>query len=299
MPRIPKVLHYCFGFDKAFGGKPWSLVHYICVRSAIERIKPDKAFIYYEFEPTGEWWIEAVKFLTPIKIRAPREIFGNELCHPAHRADVVRLEMLMQQGGIYLDADVFVHKSFDHLLDNSVVLGQEGIDAEHGVANAVILAEPGARFLKTWYQDYRSFRSKGVDQYWNEHSVRRPGLLAKSHPGDVTILPHTAFYWPLWTPDDLKLLFEAPPSVELCGSLANHLWESNAWGEYLEGLTPGLIRTRDSAFHRWARPFVKDFANDYGALSPWEKWKRYAFQRKHELRVQIANLLSKLKRAAL
>ena len=298
MPRIPKVLHYCFGFEETFGGKPWSLVHYICVRSAIERLKPDKAFIYYEFEPAGEWWNEARKLLTPVKMKAPREIFGNELRHPAHRADVVRLEKLIRHGGIYLDADVFVHESFDHLLDNSVVLGQEGINAEHGVANAVILAAPGAPFLKAWYEKYRSFRSKGVDQFWNEHSVRVPGALAKSCPQDVTILPHTAFYWPLWTPEHLKLLFEAPPSTQVRGMLANHLWESSAWNDYLEHLTPGLIRTRDGAFHRWARPFVKKFANDYGSPSLWEKCKRHARHHKHEFRARMAKLLSKVTRAA-
>src|ERR1700686_3777814 len=124
MTRIPKILHYCFGFDRDFGGKPWSLVHYACVRSAIERLKPERAVIYYECEPNGVWWEQTKEFLTPVKIEAPRQIFGNPLEHPAHRADVVRLEMLIRHGGIYLDADVLVHRDFDHLLNNSVVLGQ-------------------------------------------------------------------------------------------------------------------------------------------------------------------------------
>lgn len=294
MARIPKTLHYCFGFEATFAGKPWSLVHYICVRSAVERIKPDKAFIYYEYEPSGEWWNETLKLLTPVKMRAPREVFGNELRHPAHRADVVRLEKLIRHGGIYLDADVFVHESFDHLLNNSVVLGQEGINAEHGLANAVILAERDAPFLKKWHEEYHWFRSKGVDQYWNEHSVRLPSILAKACPTELTILPHTAFYWPLWTPDHLKLLFDSPPRAGVRGTLANHLWESNAWGDYLENLTPGLIRSRDSVFHEWARPFVKTFADDYGSVSPWERWKRHARHRKHEFRLRASKLLTRI-----
>src|SRR5262245_61486301 len=138
MTRIPKILHYCFGLDRDFGGKPWSLVHFVSVKSAIERIKPEKAYIYYEYEPTGVWWEQTRAMLTRVKIRAPRQIFGNVLEHPAHRAGVVRLDVLLQHGGIYLDSDVFVHESFDSLLDNSVVLGKEG---EFGLADAVILAE--------------------------------------------------------------------------------------------------------------------------------------------------------------
>lgn len=297
MARIPKVLHYCFGFEETFAGKPWGLAHYVCVKSAVERIKPDKAYIYYEYEPKGVWWNETLKLLTPIKVHAPREIFGNELRHPAHRADVVRLETLIRHGGIYLDADVFVHESFDHLLDNSVVLGEEGINAEYGVANAVILAEPNAAFLKRWHEEYRWFRSKGVDQYWGEHSVHVPHLLSKSFPAEVTVLPHDAFYWPLWTSDQLKLLFEASALAEIRGTLANHLWESYAWDSYLENLTPGLIRSRDSVFHEWARPLVRTFTDDYGRVSSWERWKRHAQRRKRALRRRLSKMLSWINRS--
>jgi hypothetical protein len=45
MNRIPKILHYVFGMDYDFGGKPWSLVHHVCLRSAIERIKPERVLL--------------------------------------------------------------------------------------------------------------------------------------------------------------------------------------------------------------------------------------------------------------
>src|ERR1700733_2560707 len=116
MPRIPKTLFYCFGFDATFGGKPWSLVHYVCVRSAIDPLRPQAVFVYYDHEPKGVWWEETLKLVQAVKIRAPREIFGNRLAHAAHRSDVVRLELLLRHGGIYLDADVLVHRGFDELL---------------------------------------------------------------------------------------------------------------------------------------------------------------------------------------
>lgn len=264
-------------------------MHYVCVKSALERIRPEKAFLYYEFEPKGKWWDQTKKLLTPIKIKAPREIFGNPLVHPAHRADVVRLEALIHHGGIYLDADVMVHESFDHLLDNSVVLGEEGLNAEYGLANAVILAEPRAAFLKRWYDEYHWFRSKGRDQFWSEHSVRLPMTLSKSYPDELTILDHKAFYWPLWTPDHLEMIYGCHSLTEARATLANHLWESYAWEKYLKLLTPGRVRKTESNFHRWVRPFVENLSDDYG-LSLIDKSKKFARTQQERLSSRWAKI---------
>ena len=180
--RIPKILHYTFGLAKDFGGQPWSLVHHVCLKSAVERIKPEKVLFYYEYEPSGAWWELSRELVTPVRIEAPREIFGHPLRHVAHRADVVRLQQLIEHGGIYLDADVLVQRNFDPLLDHAAVLGAEGVDAEVGLANAVILAERDTPFLKRWLDSYHSFRGNGMREYWSEHSVRLPAALAKAYP---------------------------------------------------------------------------------------------------------------------
>ena len=269
-------MHYCFGLEPDFGGKPWSLVHYVCVRSAIERLQPEQAFLYYEYEPGGPWWELTRKLLTPVKIAAPRQIFGNSLKHHAHRADIVRLEKLIAHGGIYLDADVVVHRNFDELLGHSVVLGREGVDAQFGLANAVILAEPNASFLKRWYEEYHWFRSKGRDRYWSEHSVRLPLELSKKHPDEITVLPHTAFYWPLWTQEHEEFLYGAPATPEQRGTFANHLYESVWWHEHLAHLTPGQVRKIESNFHHWARPYIAELPDDYGAASLYKQAAAWA-----------------------
>lgn len=263
--RIPKVLHFCFGFSPLFGHKPWSLVHHVSVASAIQHIRPDEAFMYYEHRPTGPWWDLSCKLFTLVRIDAPRTVFGNKVAHPAHRADVVRLNRLFEVGGIYLDADVFVHRSFDALLDNPAVLGQQGENGSYGLANAIILSEPGSEFIDRWYDSYRTFRSRGRDEYWDEHSVKIPALLAARHPDLITILPHRAFFWPRWHTDHLKMIF-GTPSVEIVtdATFATHLWETHAWS-YVENLTPGQVRRIDSRFHQWARPYLVGLHDDFGA----------------------------------
>jgi hypothetical protein len=198
---------------------------------------------------------------------APREIFGRPLVHAAHRADVVRLQQVLKHGGIYLDADVLVTKDFAPLLDASCVLGTEGADAK-GLCNAVILAEPNAPFLKHWMETYHSFRSTGHDEFWNEHSVKMPKLLAAEHPDDITILDNKAFFWPLWTRDHLAWMFASTGDLEAPDAYAHHLWESRAWVEYLENLTVADVRAVDSNFHRLVRPLLADLPDNFAAV-PW------------------------------
>jgi len=37
---IPNIFHFCYGFTKDFGGKPFSLVHYLALKSAYEINRP-------------------------------------------------------------------------------------------------------------------------------------------------------------------------------------------------------------------------------------------------------------------
>ena len=59
------------------------------------------------------------------------------------------------------------------------------------------------------------FRSKGGDEYWDEHSVQVPGRLAKQFPREVTILPYYAFFWPTFSSDDLAKLFASPEPIDI------------------------------------------------------------------------------------
>jgi len=141
---IPKVHHFCFGLP--WTGGDWGLVHYVFVKSAVERIRPKHAFLYFEHRPRGPFWYRTAKIMYGIKITALRTIFGNPLNHSAHCADVPRLQKRIEIRGIYLDCDVFVYLGFHDLLDNSVALGQDGSTELVG-HYVVILAAPNARAL--------------------------------------------------------------------------------------------------------------------------------------------------------
>lgn len=71
--------------------------------------------MHHVYEPTGFWWDEWKRLVsetdTQLIMQEQRDvtqIFGKEVEHFAHKADVIRLEALRDYGGVYLDTDVLV-----------------------------------------------------------------------------------------------------------------------------------------------------------------------------------------------
>ena len=276
---IPNIFHFVFGMAADFGGRPFSLSHYIAIKSAVEVNKPIAVIFHYEFEPVGEWWEKAKPLITLNKIKAPDSIMGMPLCHVAHKADVVRLRALKETGGIYLDLDTICVKPLHDLLNHHFIIGQE-LEPEYvpknwrqrvkhairqklsgkkegkinGLCNAVLLAEKESDFVNLWLDTYSSFRSKGRDNYWNEHSVFVPIKLAADHPDKVTLLGPYAFHYPLYNKPGLQSMFQKVTSFP--DAYLHHLWESFSWNDYLSKLSVKDIFEKDTTYNCMARKYL-------------------------------------------
>ena len=101
--RIPKVVHF---IKSDTNGGDLFLVHYMSIRSAWEKIRPTRIKFHTRVRPSGFYW-EKLLAAVPLEvvIGAPSEMSwnGNELKHVAHQSDSWRLEILIREGGIYLD----------------------------------------------------------------------------------------------------------------------------------------------------------------------------------------------------
>jgi hypothetical protein len=251
---IPKIIHFCYGFDKNFGGKPFSIFHYIAIRSAFEVNKPVEIFLYYKYEPEGVWWEKAKKFAVTEKVEPPETIKGKTLNHYAHKSDVMRLQILKEIGGIYLDMDTVCKKPFDILLDNKFVIGKEGRFFLNGLCNAVMLAEKNSEFINLWLDEYSSFRSTGFDKYWAEHSVKIPYKLSKKYPGLLHIEGYESFHYPMYYPSSLKKLFVQNKDYK--NAYCHHLWENGSYEQYLKNLTADYIMNVDTTYNIIARKYL-------------------------------------------
>src|SRR3989304_7504933 len=144
---IPKDIHQIF-----FGFTDFEFIHFLSVVSASATIRPDNFYMYNDKEPTDDFlWECAKKYFTIVHEPAPNSFRGLELNSYQYKADITRMEKLIEKGGIYMDIDVLVLKPFDHLFNNPdikcVVGSENGSHTSHelkdmsSITNAVILCE--------------------------------------------------------------------------------------------------------------------------------------------------------------
>ena len=203
--------HFIFGL--ADDPDAFAFVHYLAIRAAHKHHAQCRLLFHYHHEPNGTWWQHARPLVELHRVELATTIFGRSLRTAAHRSDVLRLKLLIEHGGIYLDLDVIVLRPLAGLLSPSrssapFVIGQEGDDSHggtHGLCNAVLLARPNASFARRWLREYHSF-GRGDGDGWSSHSVQRPAELAAAHPEEVRLLPYDAFFWPDWDADNLRML---------------------------------------------------------------------------------------------
>ena len=242
---IPNVFHFCYALkpDAKFG-----FLDYLAIKSAYEVNRPERMCLHYQYECSGPWWEKACELVTLRKVEAPTEIFGRPLYHYAHRANVLRLQVLEREGGIYLDIDTICLRPFTDLLGHPCVMARQGW---RGLCNAVILSEPEGRFVRDWLNTYYSFRWDGR-WHWDEHSVVMPARLARSWrlSSQIKVLSPRAFFFPKWT--QMQHLFESNDLGQFRESYCIHYWESATRGR-LRKITPETAVSGDSNFARFAR----------------------------------------------
>lgn len=134
---IPKKIHYCW-----LSGDPFPELIAKCIDSW-KKMLPDYEFILWDtnrFDLESNVWVKQ----------------AFETKKYAFAADYIRLYAVFTYGGIYLDGDIEVLKSFDELLDLPYFIGAEGNST---IEAGVFGAEQGACWLADClsYYDNRSF----------------------------------------------------------------------------------------------------------------------------------------------
>lgn len=137
---IPKTIHYCwFSGDR----KPRTIKR--CIDSW-QRVMPDYKIRCWD---SNSFDFDSVPFVRDA-MAAKKYAFA---------ADYVRLYALYTEGGIYLDSDVLVKKSFDRFLDNEFFCGTEAFLIDNKVhyrmEAAIMGAEKGNEFVNRCLEYYK------------------------------------------------------------------------------------------------------------------------------------------------
>lgn len=249
---IPNQLHY---IHLSKGGREWKLHHYLSVKSAYVRSEVEKINIWIDEEPKGEWWEKTKKLVKLNYIVPPEEIFDKPIIQLAHKSDVLRLQILLEYGGIYVDTDTIFVKSFKPLLNNKFILGQQNINGCEGLCPAVILSEPNSTFGQNWLAGFKDTFEGGPpgSPTWCTHSVQYPLWLSKQIPKEITILNHETFFWPLYHHDHIEALFTQNHIFP--NAYSHHLWEGSG-KKYLDDLTIDYILDSNTTFSNLVKELI-------------------------------------------
>ncbi|MAP54813.1 glycosyltransferase [Altibacter sp.] len=197
---IPKILHYCW-----FGPHPKSAVAKQCMESW--RIHcPD-----YEIKEWNE--TTSKPYLQPFvkdALRKKRYAFA---------ADAVRVQALLEHGGIYLDTDMLLLQSPDRLRTYDFFSGFEVPDR---VAYGCFGAVSGHRFLQAMCDFYADKRFDGFNPPVITHTFKE--LIAQDRlASNERLFDSDVFYaLPYDRKDEAHTAFTTPNSI------AVHLWD-HSW----------------------------------------------------------------------
>jgi len=249
---IPNKIHY---IHLSGGGREWMLHHYLSVKSAFVHAKANTITLWVDQIPQGHWWDLTAPMVNIQKVEPPTSIFDKPITQQAHKSDVLRLQILLEYGGIYVDTDTIFVKPFTDLLNHKAVLGQQGVDGCEGICPAVILAQPDSIFIRQWLLGFKDAFGGGPPgtSTWCTHSVNYPNWLATQLLDEVTILGHECFFWPLYHDNHIKALFEEKHSFP--NAYSHHLWESSG-KQYLQQLTLESIKNSDTTFTNLVKDLI-------------------------------------------
>jgi len=216
---IPKVIHYCW-----FGGKSKSRLIRECIKS------------WYGHLPEYEIieWNERNSDLSHPFVKA-----AYNLKKWAFVSDYIRLKVLYDSGGIYLDTDMMVIQTFDSLLENKCFFGAEDLNF---ISCGIIGAEKKNDFIINCLIQYETI-SINRDSNWDlitmpflitkafrEHFNFKKGFDKKVKFEDIVIY-QTEWFYPL--PNKMKKDFLNYKNYITSNTLAVHLWNAS-WVEYDE-----------------------------------------------------------------
>jgi hypothetical protein len=197
--------------------------------------------------------------MLPVEIRKcelPTHIGRAEIVWPQYVSDVMRLQILLEHGGIYMDTDIISMMGLDSHLKiagehNRLVMSWED-PSMTSVCNALMISPQGNKFIKAWLDKMPEAIQSPI---WAQGGVVLPAELAKDESlKDTRAILHHSFACPL----DLSKNWMFDPALkqeakERVGNAhAIHVFET-FWRDIIKDITPEWIENNDCLFSELVR----------------------------------------------
>lgn len=259
--KAPNIIHMIY--FKGPKSREFSYINYLAVRAAKEVQNPDKLYLYYNVEPENNChWEDVKQYATLVQMEAPAEYEGVSLHDwPQYQADIVRLQKLYDEGGIYLDTDAILTKPLSPFMNSALTMCGyvAGISKELGhevdsIPVSTIIAKPKSEFIKIWLERMADGLKSNI---WAWHAVNLPVKIYKER-SDLLNLQEMSTFLPFdfnndqiltLTDDDSDAYVDA---IE--GSYAVHMWDS-VWVEKNKSVTQEFVSSSSAPFSKIFRKY--------------------------------------------
>ncbi len=259
---IPNIFHFI-----NIGPREFNLLHYLSIMSAYKQNNPSKIYIYCDtYQKNNIYWELLKNIVTIVKINPPSFHKGIPLESYHYKADIIRMEKLLEKGGIYMDLDVLSLKPLTCFLDNNIVLGAEmasdsettDINEFTSITNAVILTESNNKFIKDWFSQ---IADNLTGKPWAYHAVCLPKNILLKKNYDVTLVPKKSFMPFCFRYDYIFKQEMKYKRKELVDSYTIHLWE-NIWkDQYISKLDVGYFNSNNNLLTELFGNYLDDIYN--------------------------------------
>lgn len=238
------LIHFIYPVTKLT--RPWSIINTLAMTLA-RKYHPDADIWLWTNAPDQVPSVEA----EIRKVDLPTHLGGIEIVWPQYVSDVMRLQILYNHGGVYMDTDMLLRMDLnDHIKGayNHERLWLSWEDADRtSICNALMISPPGNAFVKAWLEKMPEALQSHT---WAQGGVVLPAQLAKDETlkNSVAVLHHT-FACPLslshqWLFDP-KLKSEAKHRIN--GATAIHVFET-FWRDVIQHITPDWCEQNDCLF---------------------------------------------------
>ena len=137
--------------------RPWSLVNHAAVMLARKYHPNDKIIIWTNADPARHYDLLSTAGDAGAIVQStalPTRIEGVPIEHPQYVADVMRLQILIEHGGVYMDTDILLRQPLDAHIgfveSSRVALMSWETPQKTSVCNALMISPPGNEFVAEW-----------------------------------------------------------------------------------------------------------------------------------------------------
>jgi len=237
----PNIVHFVWLTGP--NARAFSFVNYLAVRAAHAVQTGCRVLMHVNCEPVGNPnWERIRPYVEMVHAHPPTEHNGFELTHVQYQADVLRLKILLEHGGIYLDTDMLLLEPVK--CGKGCTLSPDTVGKARSINAGVIAVDAGNPFVQRWLDAF------AVTDVWAYGAVVLPWELVQQDRTGVT-LARAEELMPFTWEDKAILTPDWPERDARCV----HMWET-IWSADLAQIDDYYLRTSDSAFARLFKQYA-------------------------------------------